>query len=336
MPRAARKQYQGAKYHVTNRGNGRLPIFYGVNDYERFLEQLRDAMGQDCVVLYAYCLMPTHVHLFVETPAGNLDRFMGRLTTAYAMYFRYKHYRPGHCFQGRYNAPLVAGDDYILRLTRYIHLNPVRGDRAEGWLAEQKWEKAKQYRWSSLSGYLAGGGGEVPVDYRWLRLVDASGGATAGKAYERYIGRLLGTADEVLDEAMKASRYAIGDAAFRTEVEDWVRGQAPQWSSRSDLDVPPPAAVPFERLTAAVAEAFGVGVRSLCTARERVGWARGVLLELACTVGAMRQRAVARALGTLSEHAVSKQRRQLRAAMSEDTSLRARFDALRETLKSKL
>ena len=335
MPRAARKQFPGAKYHVVNRGNGRQLVFRGTGDYERFLEQLRDALEWDGVVLYAYCLMPTHIHLFVETPLGNLDRFMGRLTTAYAMYFRYKHNRPGHCFQGRYKAPLVAGDDYILRLTRYIHLNPVQGDDAKNWPVERKWEVAYGYRWSSLGGYVAGNGGGDPVDYRWLRLVDARGGKRAGTAYARYMQRVLRAPDDVLADAMSASRYAIGDAVFRKEVDDWVRGQAPQWSSCADLDMPMLAPIPIKHLAVAVAEAFEIGTDTLCAARQRVGMARGVLLELACTLGNMRQREVARALGTLSEHAVGKQRRLLRIAMAGDSRLRARFDALREKLKSR-
>jgi len=69
-------------------------------------------------------LMPNHYHLLVETPLGNVPRFMQRLNTAYSMYFRLQHRRPGHCFQGRYGAKLVRGEDYLLRLTRYIHLNP--------------------------------------------------------------------------------------------------------------------------------------------------------------------------------------------------------------------
>ena len=95
-------------------------------DYERFLEQLDHCLEKNEVVLYAYCLMPNHYHLFVDTPLGNVQRFMQTLNTAYAMYFRYKHNRPGHCWQGRYGAQLVKGDDYIAKLARYIHLNPVK------------------------------------------------------------------------------------------------------------------------------------------------------------------------------------------------------------------
>lgn len=336
MPRSARQQFSGAKYHVMNRGNGRQIIFRCAGDYARFLEQLCDALAWDGVVLYAYCLMPTHIHLFVETPAANLDRFMGRLTTAYAMYFRYKHNRPGHCFQGRYKAPLVAGEDYILRLTRYIHLNPVRGDVADNWPAERRWEVACNYRWSSLAGYLAGCGGDVPVDYSWLRLVDASCGKQAGNTYAKYMRQALLTPDDVLEEAMQASRYALGDATFRAEVDNWVRGAAAKWSSPTDIAVPELEPVPLDRLAAAVAAAFGIGTEALYTARQRVGVARGVFLELACTMGNMRQRELARTLGNFSEHAVSKQRRQLRSALAGDSHLRSIFNELQKNIKSKV
>ena len=90
MPRPLRIRYDGAKYHVTARGNGRQQIFFGDEDYERFLDQLALAQEKDQVIVYAYCLMPNHYHLFVETPLGNIQRFEQRLNTAYGMYYRYK------------------------------------------------------------------------------------------------------------------------------------------------------------------------------------------------------------------------------------------------------
>jgi REP element-mobilizing transposase RayT len=90
MPRKWRIRFVGARYHVTSRGNGRETIFYSDQDRERFLEQLDAALAADGVMLYAYCLMPNHYHLLVETPLGNIQRFMHRLNTAYSMYFRYK------------------------------------------------------------------------------------------------------------------------------------------------------------------------------------------------------------------------------------------------------
>jgi REP element-mobilizing transposase RayT len=91
MSRPWRVRYAGAKYHLTVRGNGRAAVFLARDDYERFMEQLDAALEADGVVLYAYVLMPNHYHLFVETPMGNVHRFMQRLNTAYGMYVRFKH-----------------------------------------------------------------------------------------------------------------------------------------------------------------------------------------------------------------------------------------------------
>lgn len=103
-----------------------MAVFLSADDYARFMEQLDAALEADGVVLYACVLMPNHYHLFAETPMGNVQRLMQRLNTAYGMYFRFKHGRAGHCFQGRCGAKVVSEDSYILGLTRCIHLNPVK------------------------------------------------------------------------------------------------------------------------------------------------------------------------------------------------------------------
>jgi REP element-mobilizing transposase RayT len=130
MPRPARHRFAGAKYHIASRGNGRKTLFYRAGDRDRFIAQMLDCLAKDGVVLYAYCLMPNHFHLFVETPRADVDASMRRLGTAYSVYFRYKHYRPGRCFRGRYRSPLVEGNDYSLRFLRYIHLN---GEATDAW-----------------------------------------------------------------------------------------------------------------------------------------------------------------------------------------------------------
>jgi hypothetical protein len=176
----------------------------------------------------------------------------------------------------------------------------------------------------------------VPVDYRWLGLLEPRQQRRARTAYGRYLRAMLESDDEVLLTAMKASGYAVGDEAFRREVEQWVRGQADEWAERSDVDVPAWPPVPLERVAAAVAEAYGVSPEALQGARQRVGMARGVFIELACTLGGLTQREVARRLGTMSEHGVGKQRGQVRAALAGDARLRAEFGTLRKGLNSKL
>lgn len=75
--------------------------------------------------------MSNHYHLLLESPGGNLSQIMRHINGAYTTYYNVKRKRAGHLFQGRYKAILIEADEYALELSRYIHLNPVRG-RAKG------------------------------------------------------------------------------------------------------------------------------------------------------------------------------------------------------------
>lgn len=136
MARPLRITYEGAFYHVTARGNERKKIFLSGTDYDKFLSYLTDALNKYGVILHSYVLMPNHYHLIVETPKANLSTFMHGLGSSYTTYFNLKRRRAGHLFQGRYKAFLIDVDSYLLELSRYIHLNPVRAGitaRAEGY-----------------------------------------------------------------------------------------------------------------------------------------------------------------------------------------------------------
>jgi REP element-mobilizing transposase RayT len=114
MPRPPRIDFPGALYHVTSRGNGRADILWNDDDRERFVGQLSHHLRLASAQLYAYVLRDNHFHLLVRTPRANLSAFMQRLLTAYALYARYKHRRPGHVFQGRFKAKLVEDDRAML------------------------------------------------------------------------------------------------------------------------------------------------------------------------------------------------------------------------------
>jgi REP element-mobilizing transposase RayT len=137
MARPLRLAFEGAFYHVTTRGNERKKIFLSHADYEKFLTYLTEGIYKYGIILHAYILMPNHYHLIVETPKANLSLLMHRLNSAYTTYFNIKRHRTGHLFQGRYKAILIDVDNYLLELSRYIHLNPVRAGvtaKAEGYL----------------------------------------------------------------------------------------------------------------------------------------------------------------------------------------------------------
>lgn len=149
MARPLRVEYPGAVYHVICRGNNRQAIYRDDMDRRRYLEKLSSYCQDKKVDLLAYCLMSNHVHLLLETPQGNLSKMMQAFQTSYTMYFNKRHGRNGHVFEQRYKAMLVDKDNYLLQVSRYIHLNPVSAKLAK---------RPQDYRWSSYESYLKGKG----------------------------------------------------------------------------------------------------------------------------------------------------------------------------------
>ncbi len=131
MARPLRIEYEGAFYHITARGNERKRVFLSKADYEKFLADLRSSAERFSVVIHCYVLMGNHYHLIVETPKANLSSFMHAIQSGYTTYFNTKRGRSGHLFQGRYKSILIDKDAYLLELSRYIHLNPVRARMRE-------------------------------------------------------------------------------------------------------------------------------------------------------------------------------------------------------------
>lgn len=299
----------------------------GEEDAQRFREQLGEAVARDGVVLYAWALMPNHYHLLVETPRANLAGFMQRLNTAYAMYFRHKRARPGHCFQGRYGAKLVKGDDYLLRLTRYIHLNPAKIRVLQGETAEEKWKALKAYRWSSLAGYLDRHRAEADVDYRWLVLMHRRGSEAGRRAYAAYVRSCLVKTDAVLGAAYGQSAYAIGEESHVREVEDEIRAPKREAMKAVDVLVPRKEPATAAKALAAAASACGITVDILRGHGRKAGLAKALAIELTCRSVGTSQREIAVALGT-SEHAVGKQRRRLAERARMDSQIAQLLDRL--------
>ena len=149
MARPIRIEYPGAVYHVICRGNNRQAIYRDDQDRRRYLEKLSYYCRDKTVHLLAYCLMPNHVHLLLETPEGNLSRMMQAFQISYTVYFNKRHGRTGHVFEQRYKAMLVDKDNYLLQVSRYIHLNAVSAKLAE---------RPQEYRWCSYGSYFKGKG----------------------------------------------------------------------------------------------------------------------------------------------------------------------------------
>ncbi len=145
MARPYRLQGENCLYHITSRGDNRKKIFITEYDYKKFLEYVQKAKDKFRFYLYAYTLMPNHYHLQIETPKPNLSSIMHYINSSYTTYYNIKRRKCGHLFQGRYKSILVDKDSYFLKLTRYIHLNPVRAKIVKS---------PENYKWSSYRGYI--------------------------------------------------------------------------------------------------------------------------------------------------------------------------------------
>lgn len=145
MSRPLRIQYPGAWYHVMNRGLHRRRIFLEEEHYQKFLFLLNDIHLRYKVEIHAYCLMSNHYHLIVHTPEGNLSRAMRHLDGVYTQYFNRHINRDGPLFRGRYKSILIHAENYLLCLSRYIHLNPIEAKLCS---------KPENYEWSSYATYL--------------------------------------------------------------------------------------------------------------------------------------------------------------------------------------
>ncbi len=129
MARPLRIEIPGGLYHVTSRGDRREAIYLDDLDRAAWLELLGKVCERFNWRCHAYCEMTNHYHLIVETPEGNLAQGMRQLNGVYTQYVNRRHQRVGHVFQGRYKSILVEKDRYLLELSRYVVLNPVRAGR---------------------------------------------------------------------------------------------------------------------------------------------------------------------------------------------------------------
>jgi REP element-mobilizing transposase RayT len=143
MARPLRIEFSGALYHVTARGNERKCIFYTDRDREYFLKTLSNACVRYRWLCHGYCLMGNHYHLLLETSIPNLSKGMHYLNGRYSQWFNATHSRVGHLFQGRFKSILVEKEAYLLELSRYIVLNPVRAGFVK---------TAREWAWSSYRG----------------------------------------------------------------------------------------------------------------------------------------------------------------------------------------
>lgn len=335
MARALRIQFEGAIYHVTSRGNERRAIYRSVGDRVRFVETLAENVEAHHIRLYAYVLMPNHYHLLIETPRANLAALMQQLNGAYTVYFNHTHHRSGHLLGGRYKAKLVEGDEYLLQLTRYLHLNPVKITRMKSRPLEERGKYLGAYRWSSYRSYAGLSKREKMLDCGPLSELVSQGRGKKALAYRRYVESGLAENDAELQEALKRSSKAIGLEPFCRWAEEAYQNLAQQQGQPLDVamrrvEIPASAAEVFE----AVQEEFGVR-RADLQRRRSVSDARLVAMKLLKEEAGLTQREVALQLGLRDGTTISRKLSEFGIRLEKEGRLRKRYQRLRHRIVHK-
>ncbi len=145
MARLARVVVPGMPHHVTQRGNRRQETFFCDDDYQAYLDLMAHWCGEHKVQVWAYCLMPNHVHLIVVPKSEDgLRRAIGEAHRRYTRRVNFREQWRGHLWQGRF-ASFVLDEPHLLACARYVELNPVRAGLTTA---------PSKYRWSSASAHI--------------------------------------------------------------------------------------------------------------------------------------------------------------------------------------
>ena len=173
MPRKPREDFEGAWHHVMNRGIANASIFESDHDRVAFLGFLSVGAARGGLEVHGYCLLGNHYHLLVRSREGRLSDGMKWLAGRYTQHVNYGRGRDGPIFRGRFTSIGIDSDAHLVRVSRYIHLNPVHAGLA---VVPEAWP------WSSAAAYLGSA-----LTHAWLHtdLILNLFGPTASRAAYR-------------------------------------------------------------------------------------------------------------------------------------------------------
>ncbi|OGW38621.1 MAG: hypothetical protein A2Y97_05770 [Nitrospirae bacterium RBG_13_39_12] len=266
MARPLRIEYNGALYHITARGNERNPIYREEWDYQKFLDILAEPPQRYGILIHGYVLMGNHYHLLIETPKGNITKVIHYLNATYTGYFNKKYGRVGHLFQGRYKGLLIEKERYLLSVSRYIHLNPVRAGMSG---------RPEEYKWSSYPEYIGREKKNKWLTSEWILGQYSREEAKAKRLYKAFVDEGL-TLRENPFEDLKAG-LILGSEDFMDEIKK-KRGL------KKHREIPESRrlirSIKYEDVITVVAKRFKTGEQEIREAGKRDNLARKICLYI--------------------------------------------------------
>jgi REP element-mobilizing transposase RayT len=304
-----------------NRGNRGEDIFLTDKDRKVFLDGLTDSCETYRIKLIAYVLMSNHFHLLVQTPQANLSEFMRHFLVTYTVRFNRRNGRTGHVFQGRFKSLLVDEDEYLLPLSRYIHLNPIRTSQFKDADFPTKSEYLKTYRWSSFAGYCYLRKRDKNFDYGWLLSTYFGDDTAKGRrqcreyVYHAIEGEIENPFEEVVHQSILGAQDFV----------DWVRQKLPREGQREipslkklqhDISV--------DRIIEVVAEAGNAKSEELLDRKTKLRDLRQMAMELSYRYSNYKQREIGAIFG-VDYSTVSQSRARLKTKLKSSRKLKKQF-----------
>jgi REP element-mobilizing transposase RayT len=186
-----------------------MAIFLDADDYRKFVYLLGDTVERFALDCWNYCVMPNHYHLTLQPTLPNLSRAIQDLNGRYGMWWNKRHDRVGHTFQGRFKDQIVDKAEYLLSLSRYVAMNPVRASlvsRPEDWL------------WSSYRSTV--GACQAPSFLATWRTLTLFGEGPASELQARFIHFVTACEEDpaALDR-FRSKERVIGSSVFKRQIE---------------------------------------------------------------------------------------------------------------------
>lgn len=329
MARPLRIQYPGAYYHVTCRGNERRNIFLDQRDHRMFLDKLSVSLDIYNVEILAFVLMPNHFHFLVTTPEGNLSEFMRHFNISYTSAINRRHHRVGHLYQGRYKSFLIDADNYLLEVSRYIHLNPVRSKKFRDQSITEKWNLLLTHPTSSLSGYFSAGKRENFVNYH--KVLEYMGGDNkeGREAYRRFIRSGL---EQDLENPLELGKGngIVGGAEFVELIKKLLLQNKDSHREQPALRELRKMFAPKD-LIIHVCEQIGMSENQICQ-KGKNSIERVMLMEMLYRFCNITQPQIGILVGGIDYSAVSQARKRLQNRLIQEPELRKKFNRLQNQL----
>jgi len=323
MTRQLRIQYESAVYHISCRGNERRNIFKNNKDKKVFLKRLAESIEIYNIILYCYVLMNNHFHLLLETPLANLSEFMRRFNITYTSYYNRRYKRVGNLYQGRYKGILVDRDNYLYILSKYIHLNPIKIKRFDNVPLKEREKYLKEYKWSSLPGYL---NKEKRAEYINYRMVFEKYGGDNRKGRKLYWEDLKGDIPKGLNVREKIVGGSIlGNTEFIKKIKD-------KFLDKDSKEMPSIKRIvqyiSKDKIIEVVCKNIGVDIDEIKVAK---GISRQILMEFLYQYGEMKGVEIGKFFG-LDYSTVSLGRKRLKERLGKDKNLKVLFDKIKKEL----